>query len=121
MRNAVIALLVVLVAGLVWWQGNRQPGQVAPTAVVEAPGVTPEVTAPGPGVAPTVPEPAEEPVAEAPVDFDAQVEAMTRRDSEGLEVETLPDGSKKIDLQGRYRQAPVARVNDEGEAEVSEQ
>jgi hypothetical protein len=121
MRNAVIALLVVLVAGLVWWQGGRQPGQVAPAAVVEAPGVIPEVTATEPGVAPAVPEPAEEPVAEAPVDFDAQVEAMTRRDSEGLEVETLPDGSKKIDLQGRYRQAPVARVNDEGEAEVSEQ
>ena len=121
MRIAVIALLVVLVAGLVWWQGTRQPGQVAPTAVVEAPDVTPEVPAAEPAFVSTVPESGEDPVVGAPVDFDAQVEAMTRRDSEGLEVETLPDGSKKIDLQGRYRQAPVARLNDEGETEVSEQ
>ena len=121
MRIAVAVIVVVLVAGLAWWQGSRQPGQVAPAAVVEASGVTPEVTAPEPGAAPTVPEPAEEPAAGTPVDFDAQVEAMTRRDSDGLKGELLPDGSTKIDLQGRYQQAPVARLNEDGDVEVSEQ
>lgn len=119
MRIAVTVMLVVLVAGLVWWQGSRQPEPVAPAAVAEVPAVTP-ATNPEEIVS-AEPEAAQLPPVEKAVDFDAEVEAMTRRDSEGLDVETLPDGSKKIDLQGRYRQAPVARVNEEGEAEVSEQ
>lgn len=123
MRNAVIALLVVLVAGLVWWQGSGQPEPVVPEVVVEAPAVTPTAAAPaeqaehGPAESGLV----ETPSVDEPVDFDARVEALTRRDSDGLKAELLPDGSTKIDLQGRYQQAPVARLNDDGEVEISEQ
>lgn len=126
MRIAVTVVLVavVLVAGLAWWQVGSRPEPGAAEAVVAPPGTvatddTAEAPPRGQDVRPAEPEAMAAPD-ETVVGFDAQVESMTRRDSEGLKVETLPDGSKKIDLQGHYRQAPVARLNEQGEAEVSE-
>lgn len=117
MRIAVMAMLVVLVAGLLWWQGSRQPESVPPEAGVEARAVTPVSVQ---EAAPAEPGVAESPSIEESVDFDSRVDAMTRRDSDGLKAELLPDGSTMIDLQGRYQQAPVARLNEDGDVEVSE-
>lgn len=121
MRIAVAVILVALVAGLVWWQGGGQPEQAVPAVVVEAPAVTPGALVPEHEGTPAESRAGQAPSIQEPADFDAQVEAMTRRDSDGLKGEILPDGSTRIDLQGRYQQAPVARLNEDGEVEVSEQ
>lgn len=121
MRIAVALMLVALVAGLAWWQGAKQPEQAVPALIAEGPAVTPEALVPEHEGAPGEPGAGQAPSTREPVDFDAQLEAMTRRDSDGLKGELLPDGSTKIDLQGRYQQAPVARLNEDGDVEVTEQ
>ncbi|MGF1510559.1 MAG: hypothetical protein ACFB9M_13750 [Myxococcota bacterium] len=44
----------------------------------------------------------------------------TSRSTEGLVEETLPNGSKKVDLQGRFQVVPVARFDENGELIVEE-
>jgi hypothetical protein len=47
-----------------------------------------------------------------------QLVEMTSESSEGLVVETLPDGSKMVDLQGRFMSVAVQKKTPDGNVEV---
>ena len=47
-----------------------------------------------------------------------EISRLARRDVEGLEPRTRPDGIVELDLQGRFRQVTLARVDANGEAMV---
>lgn len=47
-----------------------------------------------------------------------ETERLTRRDVEGLVPRTMPDGSRVIDLEGRFQQVAIARKGDDGEIVV---
>lgn len=48
----------------------------------------------------------------------AQISALTNRSSDGLTVTKRPDGSQMMDLQDRFNNVALARVNDDGSTEV---
>ena len=54
----------------------------------------------------------------AGVAFADEIEQLARRDTEGLELRRMADGSLQVDLQGRFRQVTLGRVGDDGEMMV---
>jgi hypothetical protein len=77
-----------------------------PSAVAEA-GMMAYID-PETGELTTGPAPASE------VEVDADLKNALRRDDTGLEVVTHADGSKSMDLQGRYQHVSVIRIDENG-------
>lgn len=50
---------------------------------------------------------------------DVRLQQMLRRDTEGLEQVVHPDGSVSVDLQGRFMNASLARITEDGEIETT--
>src|SRR4051812_38851175 len=48
----------------------------------------------------------------------AQISSATNRSSEGLTAKTLPNGTKQVNLQGRFQQVTIARANADGTMET---
>ncbi|MGH9557441.1 MAG: post-PEP-CTERM-1 domain-containing protein [Terriglobales bacterium] len=46
------------------------------------------------------------------------VKKLVNRSAEGLQVKTLPNGSKYMDLKGRFQSVAVAKVNPDGTVSV---
>ena len=51
----------------------------------------------------------------------AIINQMRRRDHEGLVVEQRPDGSKYVDLQGRFGHVIMARIDENGQLIIYEE
>jgi len=47
-----------------------------------------------------------------------QITSLTNRSTEGLQAKTLPDGTKQINLQGRFNEVVIARANPDGTMET---
>ena len=49
-----------------------------------------------------------------------EIQTLSRRDSEGLVEEIMPDGSARVRLQQRFQHVPVATLDESGRLTVSE-
>lgn len=47
-----------------------------------------------------------------------QISSLTNRSTEGLQAKTRPDGTKQINLQGRFNEVVIARANPDGTMET---
>jgi pyocin large subunit-like protein len=59
-----------------------------------------------------------EATAEEKAAFAEEVKKMVNRTTEGLEVKTLSNGTKYMDLKGHYQSVAVAKVNPDGTVSV---
>jgi hypothetical protein len=56
----------------------------------------------------------EKPEADAVLELDSELENALRRDTEGLPIVQHANGAESIELDGRYQEASVVRIDENG-------
>ena len=108
-RVAGVTALLVLAVALPWALSAGGPAPTEP-----ATGIAPGTAAMRVAIDPETGEfvPAVDKAA------DVQLQQLLRRDSDGLVEVVHPDGSVSIDLEGRFMNASLARIDADGELET---
>ena len=109
-RVGVVSFLLVITAAAI---AVLAPGSSTPTV-----SSTPNVAPAGDGMRvyldPETGEPGAQPEASAVVELSPEMENALRHDDEGLVQVSHPNGAVSMDLQGRYTEATVVRVDANG-------
>lgn len=110
-RVGVVFLLLVVAAATI---AVLSPGRSTEVATVSNDGIAPGTSGMRVFLDPETGETLSEPAPNAVIQLDAELENALRRDTEGLPTTRHANGAESIELDGRYQEATVVRVDENG-------